>query len=100
MPASAVTITSRPWGIAPDGSAAQSFTLRNDTLQLEVLSFGARVASLLVPDRDGNQADIVLGHAALQPYVDETAFLGCTVGRYANRIARGQFTLEGHHYQL
>jgi aldose 1-epimerase len=100
MPSPAVTVTTRPWGIAPDGSAAQSFTLSNDTLTLEVLSFGARVVSLLAPDRDGNQADVVLGYAALAPYMDDTAFLGCSVGRYANRIAGGRFTLEGKHYQL
>lgn len=100
MPASPVTVTTRPWGIAPDGSAAQSFTISNDVLQLEVLSFGARVTSLLAPDRNGNQGDIVLGFPALEPYVEDKAFLGCTVGRYANRIARGRFTLEGATYQL
>ncbi len=93
-------VTSRPWGIAPDGSAAQSFTIHNDTLQLEVLSFGARLTSLLAPDRDGNRADVVLGFSALAPYSDDTAFLGCTVGRYANRIANGRFTLEGKTYDL
>ena len=100
MPSSAVTVTSRPWGIAPDGSAAQSFTLVNDVLVLEVLSFGARVTSLLAPDRAGNVGDVALGFAALEPYVEHTAFLGCTVGRYTNRIARGRFELEGKTYQL
>lgn len=100
MSALPVTVTSRPFGIAPDGSAALSFLIRNDKLQLEVLSFGARVTSLLVPDRDGNLADIVLGFAALQPYMEDTAFLGCTVGRYANRIDKGRFTLNGKDYQL
>ena len=100
MPSSPVTVTTRPWGIAPDGSAAQSFTISNGTLQLEVLSFGARVTSLLAPDRDGNQGDIVLGYSALEPYVEDTAFLGCTVGRYANRIGRGRFTREGRTYQI
>ena len=100
MPNSPVTVTSRPWGIAPDGSAAQSFTMSNETLQLEVLSFGARVTSLLAPDRDGNQGDIVLGYAALERYMEDTAFLGCTVGRYANRIAKGRFSLDGETYQI
>lgn len=100
MASSPVTVTSRPWGIAPDGLAAQSFTLTNDTLTLEVLSFGARVTSLLAPDRRGNVADVVLGYGALQPYVEDKAFLGCTVGRYANRIANGRFTLGETTYQL
>lgn len=100
MTSSAVTVTSRPWGIAPDGSAALSFSLANDELALEVLSFGARVTSLLAPDRAGNVGDVVLGFAALEPYTEHTAFLGCTVGRYTNRIARGRFALEGKTYQL
>ncbi len=100
MPDSPVTVTSRPWGIAPDGSAAQSFTIGNDTLQFDVLSFGARVTSLLAPDREGNQGDIVLGYSALERYMEDTAFLGCTVGRYANRIAHGRFTLAGSTYQI
>ena len=100
MASSPVTVTTRPWGITPDGSAAQSFTLRNDVLQMEVVSFGARVTSLLAPDREGNQADIVLGFAALEPYMEDAAFLGCTVGRYANRIGNGRFTLDGRDVQL
>ena len=100
MAASPVSIKSRPWGIAPDGSAAQSFTVANDTLQLEVLSFGARLTSLHAPDRHGNQADVVLGFSALEPYVEDTAFLGSTVGRYANRIAHGRFSLDGKLYDL
>ena len=100
MPASPVTVTARPWGIAPDGSAAQIFTIGNGTLQLTVLSFGARVTSLLAPDRDGNVSDIVLGYDALERYMEDTAFLGCTVGRYANRIARGRFTLDGETHQI
>ncbi len=99
-PPSSVTVTTRAWGITPDGSAAQSFTISNDVLQFEVVSFGARITSLLAPDREGTQADIVLGYAALEPYIEEKAFLGCTVGRYANRIARGRFELDGQAFQL
>jgi aldose 1-epimerase len=100
MATSAVNITSRAWGIAPDGSAVQSFRLTNGLLTLELLSFGGRVAALHVPDRDGNIADVVLGYNALEHYMEDTAFLGCTVGRYANRIAAGQFSLDGESYQL
>ncbi len=100
MPSSTTVLTTRPWGIAPDGTAVQSFTLANEVLAVEVLSYGARVTSLLAPDRDGERADVVLGFAALAPYVEDTAFLGCTVGRYANRIAQGRFRLDGETYQL
>lgn len=100
MPTSAVKVTSRPWGIAPEGTAVQSYTIANDVLQLEVISLGGRITSLIAPDRDGNRGDIVLGFAALAPYLEDKAFLGCTVGRYANRIAKGLFTLEGETYKL
>lgn len=100
MAESTVHLTSRPWGIAPDGSAVQSYTLSNGVLTLEVLSFGARVTSLRVADREGNVADVVLGYAALATYQEDKAFLGCTVGRYANRIAQGRFSLGDETYQL
>ena len=93
-------VTTGSWGIAPDGSAVQSFSLQNDILRLEVMSHGARVVSLQAPGRDGTLADIVLGYAALAPYLEDKAFLGCTVGRYANRIAGGRFTLNGITYEL
>lgn len=98
--ASAAVVTTRSWGISPDGSAAQSFTIANDALELEVLSFGARVTALRAPDRHGNQGDIVLGYSNLEQYLEDKAFLGCTVGRYANRIANGRFILQGQTYQL
>ncbi|MBE7159170.1 MAG: galactose-1-epimerase, partial [Rhodospirillales bacterium] len=66
MASSSVSVTTQPWGIAPDGSAVQSFTAGNGTLQFQVLSFGARITSLLAPDREGNVADIVLGYGALE----------------------------------
>ena len=65
-------------------------------------NFGGRVVELWVPDRDGNFADIVLGHDNLGAYVDQTGerFLGATIGRYGNRIAAGRFTLDGKEYTL
>lgn len=100
MVTSATRVSQRPWGIAPDGSAVQCFTLANDDLQLEVISYGARVASVHVPDRHGNLSDVILGFGALEPYTRDKAFLGCTVGRYANRIAKGRFVLDGTEYTL
>ncbi len=100
MTASQVKVTLRPWGITPDGSAAQSFTISNGVLELQVLSFGGRITGLRVPDRNGEPADVVLGYSALAPYVEDKAFLGCSVGRYANRIAKGRFPLEGREVML
>ena len=77
-----------------DGKATDLYTLRNARgLEMTVTNFGGRVVELWVPDRDGNFADIVLGHDNLGAYVDQTGerFLGATIGRYGNRIAAGRF---------
>lgn len=100
MADSRTTVTSRPFGIAPDGSEVLAFLLANDDLRLEVITFGGRLVSLWAPDRNGNISDIVLGYAGMEAYTVDTAFLGCTVGRYANRIANGRFVLDGKTYQL
>jgi len=75
-------------------------TLRAGALEVRVLDYGATVQALLAPDRYGNTDDVVLGFERLQDYVDNTVFLGGTVGRVANRIARGRFELDGQAYEL
>jgi aldose 1-epimerase len=70
-----------------------------DGLQLEILEHGATVHRLLVPTTSGPR-NIVLGHASIEEYAASTAYFGATVGRYANRIADGRFTLEGTEYTL
>jgi aldose 1-epimerase len=67
---------------------------------VRVIAYGGTIVSLSVPDRDGNREDIVLGFDTLGEYVQGSAYFGAIVGRYANRIARGQFTVEGKTYQL
>lgn len=94
------SVRSRPFGITPDGSVAQLFTLSNDVLTLEVTTYGGRLVALRAPDRAGNVSDVVLGYPGVEPYTEDTAFLGCTVGRYANRIANGRFALDGTTYEL
>lgn len=70
-----------------------------DGLQLEVLEYGATVHRLLVPTSSGLR-NVVLGHASVAEYAASTAYFGATVGRYANRIAEGRFTLEGTEHTL
>lgn len=65
-----------------------------------ITNFGARLVSLEVPDREGNRADVVLGYDSLAGYLKDTAHFGSIVGRYANRIAKGQFRLDGATYHL
>lgn len=69
-------------------------------LRAELLTFGARLAQLWVPDRSGALADIVLGQDSLDDWQTYGTYLGATCGRYANRIAKGRFPLNGHRVQL
>lgn len=86
-----------------DGKPVDLYTLKNaNGLEMTVTNFGGRVVELFTPDREGNFADIVLGHETLDKYVnyDGERFLGATIGRYGNRIKDGKFTLDGVEYQV
>ena len=67
---------------------------------VELCNIGASVRSIVVPDRDGNMADVALGYKEWQSYIDDPAAMGKSVGRYANRIAGGRFELNGAEYLL
>ncbi|HKO16597.1 MAG TPA: aldose epimerase family protein [Gemmatimonadaceae bacterium] len=85
----------------PDGTPVEVFTLTNaHGVELCVLSYGGIIQSLRVPGRDGEPADVVLGFDDLAGYLGSSAYIGAIVGRYANRIARGRFTLDGREYQI
>ena len=90
-----------PAGTLKDGTAIEAVTLSNaHGVSAKILSYGATLQSLMGPDRAGKIADVVLGYDDLASYVDHPNFFGVTVGRYANRIAGGRFTLDGKAYQL
>ena len=89
------------FGRLPDGSEVQRWTLSDDSgVTASVLTFGAILQSLDVPDRQGQFAGVVLGLPRLEDYLGSHPYLGATVGRYANRIAGGSFTLDGKQYAL
>ncbi len=67
---------------------------------MQVTNYGAKIVTLFIPDRDGNMADIVFGYESIQEYLDGNRSFGAIVGRYANRIDSGTFTLDGTQYQL
>ena len=95
------TISSRPFGKTPDGQAVELYTLRNPKgAEATIMTYGGIVATLKVPDKDGQFGDVVLGYNNLDDYVKNSPFFGCLVGRYGNRIAKGQFTLDGKTYTL
>jgi aldose 1-epimerase len=99
-PVSGQGIASEPFGEV-DGQAVERYTLTNaNGLSVAILTYGATVQSLMVPDRDGAMGNIALGFDNLDDYLAMSPYFGSIVGRYANRIALGQFTLEGETYQL
>ena len=99
-PASAGSVTRKPFGRMPDGKAVEAITLANGHgMTATILTLGATVQSVIVPDRGGRAADVVLGYDDLAGYVAKPNYFGATVGRVANRIARGRFTLDGKGYQ-
>lgn len=83
-----------------DGTEVQALTLEAGGLRLKLLSWGARLAELWVPDRDGQLADIVLGQDSLSDWQTHGTYVGATCGRFANRIAGGSFVLDGQTIQL
>lgn len=94
------SVSSKPWGTV-DGKPVQLFTLTSPKLTVEVTNFGARIVSVEAPDRAGKDADVVLGYKDLAGYeADQSTYLGSTPGRYANRIAGGQFTIDGKTYHV
>lgn len=89
------------FGKTPDGGAADLYVLRNKNgMEVAITDYGATVVRVKVPDRHGKFEDVVLGYDNLDGYVHDKAYFGATVGRYANRIAHGKFTLDGHVYTL
>ena len=90
-----------PFGQMPDGAAVEIFTLRNAAgMEVRAISYGGIITSLRVPDRSGTFDDIVLGFDRLDGYLKDPPFFGAIIGRYGNRIAKGQFTLDGATYEL
>jgi aldose 1-epimerase len=90
------------FGELADGTVVHRYGLANDQgMTVRVLTYGAIVQTIEVPDRRGRPANVVLGFATLDAYVrDNRPYFGAVVGRYANRIANGTFTLDGSTYRL
>ena len=94
------SVTSKPFGTV-DGQAVQLYTLHNTSGAVATITnYGGIVVSLVVPDRSGKPVDVVEGYDDLDSYVKKTPFFGALIGRYGNRIAKGQFTLDGKAYTL
>jgi aldose 1-epimerase len=94
-------VISRPFGKTPQGQLVTLHTLTNKNgLSVSIMDYGATIVKILAPDRNGKMGDVVLGFDKFSPYNHLTTYFGATVGRYANRIANGQFHLGRSLYQL
>jgi aldose 1-epimerase len=92
---------SEPYGEMPDGTKITQYFLSNgDGLTVTVINYGGIVTSVKVPDKDGNVENITLTQKDLEGWLDNAPYFGCLVGRYANRIANGKFSLDGNEYEL
>ena len=90
-----------PFGHTPEGQSVDIFTLTNKSgVEVRIMTFGATLVSLKVPDRNGHMGDVVLGFDSVDPYLAGVPYYGATIGRYGNRIASGSFVLDGVTYQL
>jgi aldose 1-epimerase len=94
-------IQSRSFGTLPDGRDVTIYKVTSPTgMVMEVTNYGGIITRLTAPDRDGKFEDIVLGYDNLEGYLTETPYFGAIIGRYGNRIGKGQFTLDGETYTL
>lgn len=99
--AQATDATQTPFGTMPDGRKVDVVTLDDGHgFTARIISLGASLQSLMLPDRHGKLADVVLAYPDLKDYLAKPQYFGASVGRYANRIAKGRFTLDGKTYQL
>ena len=100
-PAVAADAVREQAGNLADGTAIEAVTLKNARgVEARVITYGATLQSLVAPDRNGVPAEVTLGYDNAADYEARPSYYGVTVGRYANRIAGGRFTLDGHSYQL
>jgi len=94
-------ILKKDFGSTPDGEPVELYTLRNaNGMEVEIITYGGRITSLKAPDKDGNFENVVLGFDSIENYTTDNPYFGALIGRYGNRIAKGEFTLDGETYTL
>lgn len=96
-----MSVAKSKFGVMPDGTVVSKYTLSNaNGMRVAILDYGGTVKEIFAPDRNGNFANVSLGFDNLKDYREKSPYFGCITGRYANRIARGKFSLDGKDYQL
>lgn len=93
-------VTNKPFGNT-DGEEVSLYTIKNrNGVEVSITNYGGTITSIMTPDRSGVFGDVVLGYETLDDYVKNPRYFGALIGRFANRIAGGKFSLEGVEYQL
>src|SRR5207249_1961573 len=101
IPASAGAVEKRLYGKTPDGTPIDEYVLTNaNGVEVAIITYGGIITSIRVPDRNGRFNNVVLGFGKLDDYLTKNPFFGTITGRYANRIARAKFRLDGKEYAL
>jgi aldose 1-epimerase len=95
-----VNISKKHFGTSPEGHDVSLYSLITEEMEVSITNYGGAITSIRVPDRKGELGDVVLGYETLGEYVKKPRFLGALIGRSANRIAQGKFTLNGVTHQL
>ena len=99
--AHSLSVTESPFGAMPDGQKVEMYHLKNASgMEVDIITYGGAVQAIKVPDKNGKIEDVALGFDNLNGYLKTDAFFGALIGRYANRIAKGEFTLDGKTYHL
>jgi aldose 1-epimerase len=94
-------VTKEIFGKMPDGALVAKYVLTNiHEVRVGILTYGGIIQSIVVPDKNGKLQDVALGFDNLDQYIKDSPYFGAIIGRYGNRIAKGQFKLDGKQYQV
>ena len=95
-----LSVASEPYGTTAGGAAVERWVFGDDVLRTSMITYGATITRIDTVDGDGGVGNVVLGLSTLEEYEADSPYFGATIGRYANRIAGGRFTLDGRTYQV
>src|ERR1051325_2774668 len=93
-------ITKKPFGTTANGQPVDAYTLTNGKLSATIITLGGILTHLMTPDRNGNPGDITLGWESVARYESPGPFFGALIGRIGNRVAKGQFSVDGTIYKV
>lgn len=100
-PVSLLNVEQSAWGVTPEGDSITMFTLTDGKgVEAKLINYGATLVSLKMPDRNGSYEDVTLGYDNLEGYISGTSYIGASIGRYANRIGKASFKLDGVTYKV